>query len=92
MFNCFFPSIYTTWHVATLTLFVLYIILSEFESSFDSLTNYTTEQLMKKAIRRTSIRKGFSVIVMDINNFKEVNDSYGHDYGDVVLKRSCGLN
>lgn len=82
----FFPSIYTTWHVATLTLFVLYIILSEFESSFDSLTELHNRAACEKAIRRTSIRKGFSVIVMDINNFKEVNDSYGHDYGDVVLK------
>ncbi len=29
----------------------------------------------------------FGVLCMDIDNFKKVNDDYGHDIGDIVIQR-----
>ena len=59
-------------------------------ASRDALTNLLNrremERLLKDAVEQAQEHKTpLSVILMDIDHFKGVNDTYGHDTGDKVL-------
>ncbi|MCM3587820.1 EAL domain-containing protein [Mesobacillus maritimus] len=42
---------------------------------------------LKRRLQSQSIVGSFAVLFIDINNFKNVNDTYGHGVGDLVLKQ-----
>ncbi|MEK7116720.1 MAG: GGDEF domain-containing protein [Patescibacteria group bacterium] len=64
------------------------------EASFDSLTGLMRrgpfEEEIKIRLADPEI-KSVALIIFDIDHFKNVNDSYGHDIGDVVLKRVAAV-
>lgn len=56
-------------------------------ASFDSLTNLRNRRVFFEALEEEENSQGISsVLVLDIDYFKQVNDRYGHDGGDLVLK------
>jgi diguanylate cyclase (GGDEF)-like protein/PAS domain S-box-containing protein len=63
----------------------------EHRAFHDSLTDLPNRQLfmdrLGQALRRTMRRhKRVAVLFMDIDKFKDVNDSLGHEVGDLLLK------
>ena len=81
-----FPSVYSSWHCVTLSLILYYLLVSDYDSSLDTLTRLHNRAAFEKRSESISKVRAYSVIVMDIDDFKVINDTYGHDFGDVVLK------
>lgn len=48
----------------------------------DSLTGILNRKGFKESLREV---KNFSIIFIDCNKFKQANDTYGHQFGDMVL-------
>jgi diguanylate cyclase (GGDEF)-like protein len=48
---------------------------------------YFDRRLSEEAARARRYSTSFSVMLLDFDNFKEINDSYGHAVGDEVLRR-----
>lgn len=60
-------------------------------ASYDELTDLYNRRkgiiLMEEEITRSKYNYlSFSVVMMDIDHFKKINDTYGHGYGDEILK------
>ncbi|HEY1406897.1 MAG TPA: GGDEF domain-containing protein [Spirochaetota bacterium] len=63
----------------------------EFYASHDALTGIYNRSSFMRMIERECVLsartgRGFSLIMFDIDHFKSINDSYGHDVGDIVLR------
>ena len=46
---------------------------------------YLHERLSEEVVRAVRTRRPLSVVMLDLDDFKVVNDTYGHVYGDGVL-------
>lgn len=74
-----------------ITLLKEKVNLLEYQATHDTLTGTYNRnkfyEMFEKEIRRNQrYHHNLSIILLDIDHFKEINDNYGHQIGDEVLK------
>ncbi len=73
--------------------YISYINGLAYRDALTGVKNMTAYQDASKQLEE-QMRVGrpeFAVIVMDINGLKEINDNYGHDFGDMMIIDACRL-
>lgn len=77
------------------SLIIVYLNIQSQSINTDYLTGINNrkglEKYLKKKIEACSPTKTFSAIMLDLDDFKYINDTFGHDTGDTVLKVSTKL-
>jgi len=92
------PKIHTTWACITLSLILYYVYFCELSETQDSLSGLLNRNVYDQHIRKLNRQSNGSVIVFDMDDFKQINDMYGHPWGDSCLQiigkliRDCFLH
>jgi diguanylate cyclase (GGDEF)-like protein len=77
------------WPLACISMLILYINRSQDEISIDALTGLNNRgSLDKYLVERvySESEERLTLILMDLDKFKTINDELGHDMGDVALR------
>ena len=73
------------WLVASGALAILAVLYASYRMAFiDGLTGLPNRRALDEALVRLSGH--YALAMVDVDHFKQFNDTYGHDAGDIVLR------
>lgn len=78
-----------------ISLLIVFLNIQNHSLYFDYLTGVNNrkklEIFLKDKISKSTAVKTFSAIMIDLDDFKSINDTFGHDMGDIALQTSAEL-
>ncbi|MHB1454859.1 MAG: diguanylate cyclase [Saccharofermentanales bacterium] len=87
--NTVFPDIIILWASTTLSMLIVFIFIQSKALLTDHLTGLFNKREFDNRFaefdRIRSKKKFLAAVILDLDNFKIINDKYGHDVGDKVL-------
>ena len=92
LFQVMFYKQTLTWPILSLVTLSCYILVQRDESKRDDLTGlYTRTNLEKTVAQKLRQKQPFTLVMIDLDRFKQVNDSHGHLVGDGALIKTADL-
>jgi diguanylate cyclase (GGDEF)-like protein len=79
------PQLATVYFMFAGLILVTAIVINSYNLAYkDELTQMPSRRALKQQL--ASLGKIYSLAMVDVDHFKKLNDNYGHDVGDEVLK------
>ena len=90
----YYTVIYLTFLLVTFLLLKWIVRIEEsklaelnYKGEHDDLTGCFNRTVLLRFFQKLKkSKKHFSLLYIDLDNFKNINDSFGHEYGDILLK------
>ncbi len=80
------------FNIQVRVLFVMFVLFAtcallylNHQSTTDQLTGLKNRRALDRYLAKSTVENG-TVLYLDINRFKQFNDTYGHHFGDEVLR------
>jgi len=82
-------SLRLDWACVSIAAMLFYIYYKELTQQVDALTALLNRQSYNCRLERLNVPA--AILFFDVDRFKDVNDSYGHQFGDVCLARMAAV-
>lgn len=79
-----FPQLHVTWLFVTLISMLFFVYCNSVWQQLDNLTGLFNQNSYLN--RTASLSQGGTLLIFDVDDFKQVNDKYGHLNGDKCLQ------
>jgi len=95
IFQALFYGLSLNWSCMVLSLLIIYFNIQDIGLNTDYLTRVFNRRMLdsylKEKIKSSAKDKTFAAILIDIDDFKQINDTLGHHIGDEALQEAVKL-